>query len=64
MLNSGGSQTYHYLQSMYVPSDSCYTYRNSIPDAKFFFWFEKCKLTSHLIHKWLISLLVIDKMHL
>ena len=31
-------------------SDSGYTYRNSIPDAKFFFWFEKSKLTSHLIH--------------
>ena len=26
------------------------TYCNSIPDVKFFFWFEKSKLTSHLIH--------------
>ena len=49
MPSSGSSQTYHYFQSMYVPSDSGYTYRNSIPDAKFF-WFEKSKLTSHLIH--------------
>ena len=41
---------YHYFQNIYVPSDSGYTYHNSIPDAKFFFWFEKSKLTSHLIH--------------
>ena len=29
---------------------SCAIYHNSIPDQKFFIWFEKSKLTSHLSH--------------
>ena len=50
MLSSRSLKTYHYFRSTYVPSDRGYIYRNFIPDEKFFFWFEKSKLTSHLIH--------------
>ena len=44
------TNTYHHFQSRYVPSDSGYTYCNSLPDKKFFYWFGKSKLTSHPSH--------------
>ena len=44
------TNTYHHFQSRYVPSDSGYTYCNSLPDKKFFYWFGKSKLTSHPTH--------------